>query len=375
MRVEQYSLDADALNQPLKSIMNLPDLVLVFASPILMRSDSFYQKLSQAYPASVLAGCSTAGEILSDGVFESTAVINEIKFDSARCKVVSVPVGGIKNSWNAGVALADKIDGEGLRAVFLLSPGVNVNGSAIVNGMASVLGESLPLSGGLAADNADFVSTACLTPQGVEADHICAVSLYGDSLTIEYGSFGGWEAFGPRRKVTRSDGNILYELDGKPALDLYKRYLGEYARDLPSSALLFPLEMLTAEQQEEGIIRTILGIDEAVGSLTLAGDIDPDGYLRLMHASIDGLIEGAEQAALHISGADSHRLAILVSCVGRKLVMGDEAAAEVEAVKGVLGESTMTTGYYSYGEISPSEDVSGCFLHNQTMTLTVVSEN
>lgn len=375
MRVEQYSLDADSLYQPIKSIFESPDLVLVFASPDVMRREGFYQQLCRVYSKSVLMGCSTAGEILDESVFENTVVVNEISFDNARCEVVSAPVGGIKNSWAAGVSLAEKIDHEGLRAVFVLSPGVNVNGSAIVNGMASILGADLPISGGLAADNADFVSTVCLTPHGVEADHLSAVALYGDSLTIEHSSFGGWEAFGPRRKVTRSDGNILYELDGKPALDLYKRYLGEYARDLPSSALLFPLEMLSIEQREEGVIRTILGIDEEEGSLTLAGDIDPDGYLRLMHTSIDGLIDGAGQAALHIGGEEQNRLAILVSCVGRKLVMGDEVAAEVEAVKGILGESTTTTGYYSYGEISPGEDVSGCFLHNQTMTLTVVSEN
>uniref|UniRef100_UPI003566E8E1 FIST signal transduction protein n=1 Tax=Pontibacterium sp. TaxID=2036026 RepID=UPI003566E8E1 len=371
MRVEQYSLDADSLYQPIKSIFESPDLVLVFASPDVMRREGFYQQLCRVYSKSVLMGCSTAGEILDESVFENTVVVNEISFDNARCEVVSAPVGGIKNSWAAGVSLAEKIDHEGLRAVFVLSPGVNVNGSAIVNGMASILGADLPISGGLAADNADFVSTVCLTPHGVEADHLSAVALYGDSLTIEHSSFGGWEAFGPRRKVTRSDGNILYELDGKPALDLYKRYLGEYARDLPSSALLFPLEMLSIEQREEGVIRTILGIDEEEGSLTLAGDIDPDGYLRLMHTSIDGLIDGAGQAALHIGGEEQNRLAILVSCVGRKLVMGDEVAAEVEAVKGILGESTTTTGYYSYGEISPGEDVSGCFLHNQTMTLTV----
>lgn len=374
MRLEQYSVTADAAAQPLNAVLDAPDLVLVFASPALMRTASFYQQLRTAYPNAALAGCSTAGEITQGQVVDGSAVITEIAFANARCAVVSEPVGGIQRSRAAGAALAEKIDRAGLRAVIVLGPGVNVNGSAIVDGMASVLGSEVPISGGLAADNADFVETATLTSAGVEADHICAVALYGDDLTVQHGSFGGWEAFGPLRKVTRCDGNILYELDGKPALDLYKQYLGEYASELPSSALLFPLEMVTAERQEAGIIRTILGIDESCGSLTLAGDIDPQGYLRLMHTTIDGLIDGAEHAARFIGEADHTRLAILVSCVGRKLVMGDEVSEEVEAVNAILGAQTLATGFYSYGEISPGLEVGQCHLHNQTMTLTVLSE-
>lgn len=374
MRLEQYSVTASEAVQPLHALMDTPDLVLVFATPALMRTEAFFQQLKRAYPTAALAGCSTAGEITQGQVADNTAVITEVGFEDARCAVVSAPVGGIQQSRAAGVALAQQIETEGLRAVIVLGPGVNVNGSAIVDGMASVLGSEVAISGGLAADNADFVATATLTPDGVEADHICAIALYGAGLSIRHGSFGGWEAFGPLRKVTRCDGNILYELDGKPALDLYKQYLGEYASELPSSALLFPLEMVTAERQEAGIIRTILGIDEASGSLILAGDIDPQGYLRLMHTTIDGLIDGAEHAASHIGEADHTRLAILVSCVGRKLVMGDEVSEEVEAVNAILGPQTLATGFYSYGEISPGAEVGQCHLHNQTMTLTVLSE-
>ncbi|MDP1153786.1 FIST C-terminal domain-containing protein, partial [Klebsiella pneumoniae] len=82
---------------------------------------------------------------------------------------------------------------------------------------------------------------------------------------------------------TRSSHNVLYELDGEPALDIYKRYLGDHARELPGSGLLFPFAMLGDDDSESGLVRTILGVDEAQGSVTLAGDIDPQGYLRLMH--------------------------------------------------------------------------------------------
>ncbi|MCP4597313.1 FIST N-terminal domain-containing protein [Neptuniibacter sp.] len=375
MRVEQYSLTANEIKQGVKASGPHPDLVLVFASSALMRSDELFPALQQAYPESPLAGCSTAGEINLDSVVDDSAVISEVFLQDASCNVVTSPVSGIKDSKAAGIRLAEQVEAKGLKAVVLFAPGVDVNGSAIINGIASVLGGQIPISGGLAGDGSDFEQTSTISSAGIETDQLCAVCFYGDSLNFEYGSFGGWNCFGPMRKVTRCDGNILYELDGKPALELYKQYLGEYASELPSSALLFPLEMMTAEKRESGIIRTILGVNEENGSLILAGDIDPDGYLRLMHTSVDGLINGAETAASDISVSEQDRLAILVSCVGRKLVMGDEVAEEVEAVNMKLGKRTVSTGFYSYGEICPAKGLTQCDLHNQTMTLTVISEN
>ena len=199
----------------------------------------------------------------------------------------------------------------------------------------------------------------------------------GEQLVFAHGSFGGWSPFGPARKVTRCANNVLFELDGESALEVYKRYLGEHAKGLPASGLLFPFAMLGKDHSEVGLIRTILGVDEANGSLTLAGDIDPEGYLRLMHASTDALVEGAEaaaEAAQAMRGNAGEGLALLVSCVGRKLVMGGRVDEEVEAVGDVFGQGATLAGFYSYGEISPFSPSVDCKLHNQTMTITYLSE-
>ena len=192
-----------------------------------------------------------------------------------------------------------------------------------------------------------------------------------------YGSYGGWLPFGPMRRVTRCQDNILFELDGKPALNVYKKYLGEYAKDLPASGLLFPFEMLDKNHSSIGLIRTILGIDELHGGLILAGDIVADGYLRLMHASNDDLISGATTAAHHVMKMmknNQHGLAILVSCIGRKLIMGDNIDEEVEAVAKIFPVGTIISGFYSYGEISPCNNTMECKLYNQTMTITFLTE-
>jgi hypothetical protein len=213
--------------------------------------------------------------------------------------------------------------------------------------------------------------------QGVSHSGLVCIGFYGPDLLFAHGSFGGWSPFGPARKVTRCENNVLFELDGESALAVYKRYLGEHAKDLPASGLLFPFAMLGRDHSELGLIRTILGISEADGSLTLAGEIDPEGYLKLMHASTDALVGGAEaaaEAARDMQGIQGEGLAVLVSCVGRKLVMGGRVDEEVEAVVNVLGSSTAITGFYSYGEISPFGNQAACKLHNQTMTIAYLSE-
>jgi hypothetical protein len=202
-----------------------------------------------------------------------------------------------------------------------------------------------------------------------------AVGFYGDALELRTGSAGGWRPFGPVRRITRSKDNILYELDGEPALDVYRRYLGEWSKDLPGSGLLFPISLLEDERHETGLIRTLLGIDETSGSLILAGDVTEQSYARLMHADTGGLVEGARQAARSaLAGGGPADLALLFSCVGRKLVMGGRVDEEVDAVAQELGDGTILAGFYSYGEIGPHHQASECKLHNQTMTVTLLTE-
>ncbi|KAF0224798.1 MAG: hypothetical protein FD176_980 [Rhodospirillaceae bacterium] len=354
-----------------------PDLVLIFAALGHLQSPDAFDVLRQAFPAALLAGCSTAGEITAQGMSDNTLVITAVKFDRTRVKAATGRVTAMDQSDAIGAQLGTELAAADLRAVLVFGKGVGINGSALISGLTDKVGGSVPVSGGLAGDGGAFTGTLTVTPDGLDADGVVAIGLYGDALRISHGSFGGWQPFGPPRKVTKSEGNILYRLDDQPALDLYREYLGEYAKDLPASGLLFPFEMLDADHRSIGLIRTILGVDEEAGSLILAGDIDGEGYLRLMHANNEGLIDGAETAArLARDGLDSANggLGILVSCVGRKLVMGDAVDEEVEVVSHVLGRQLPLTGFYSYGEIAPFSSTTECKLHNQTMTVTFIAE-
>jgi len=350
-------------------------LVLLFGSPACLKQTSWQADIEAAYPNAHRLGCSTAGEIYGTEVTDETLVATAILFEHTRLQGVSLGIHNASESFHAGEQLAKSLPHESLVHVLVISDGQNVNGSELVAGLTQHLPVGVTLTGGLAGDGDRFQETLVLWDAAPQPNTIAVLGFYGDRIRIGFGSMGGWDAFGPERVVTRSQGNILYELDGQPALALYKKYLGEHARNLPASGLLFPLSLRTSAG--ESVVRTILGVNEAEDSLTFAGDMPQGGHARLMKANFDRLIDGAvgaAQTSYTAIGETSPELALLISCVGRKLVLKQRIEEEVEGVREVLGPETVLAGFYSYGEISPFNPSARCELHNQTMTITTLTE-
>lgn len=349
-------------------------LVLVFGGTAQLDA-ARYEELRAAHPGALLVGCSTAGEIADTRVSDDTLVATAVTFGHARVRLARAEVGDAADSRRTGAALAAQLLGPGLVHVFVLSDGLQVNGTELAAGIQDGLPAGVTVTGGLAGDGARFKQTLVMADAPPAERVVAAVGFYGDRLRVGHGSLGGWDAFGADRLITRSAGNVLYELDGQPALELYKRYLGEHAAGLPASGLLFPLALRGADGKESGLVRTILAVDEAAGSMTFAGDVPEGSYARLMKANFDRLIEGAAGAAQASRLGVGAQLAVLVSCVGRKLVLGQRIEEEVEGVRRVLGAGAALTGFYSYGEISPYTPTARCELHNQTMTITTFAED
>jgi hypothetical protein len=356
-------------------------LVLYFGARGDLEDGDRFRELRALFPDARIVGCTTGGQIRNDEVLddEVTAVALSFRATSLRLACEDVPAAGF--SRRAGEALGRRLADDNLTAIFVLSDGLNVNGSELVAGIADAVGNSVPVTGGLAGDGPLFQETL-VGADGPPRDHlVAAVGFYGDAVKIRHGSAGGWDVFGPRRRVTRSVGNVLYELDGEPALDLYERYLGdEDAKGLPSTALLFPLRVYEPNRPDHDIVRTILGVDREARSMTFAGDV-PEGWVaQLMRGHFDRLAAGAAHAARQtlagggVDGNDGDRVALLVSCIGRRLLMGQSTADEVEATAAELGDSVTRIGFYSYGEFSPHAASGICQLHNQTMTITTISE-
>ena len=352
-------------------------LLLAFGASEFADDPAPFAALAEAFAQSLLVGCSTSGEIAGSEVNDASISVAVVRFEHTTLRHALVEVEGPADSWQAGARLGQQLQGPGLRAVFVLSDGLAVNGTPLLDGLTQNLPEGVAVSGGLAGDGSRFQHTWVLDGARPRQRRICAVGFYGERLRIGHGHDGGWADFGPERRITRSEGNVLYELDGKPALDLYKAYLGERAAGLPGTALLFPLSLRRENGPGEPVVRTILGIDEQRRSMTFAGDMPQGGVARLMRANNDRLIESAGHAvalATQGLGQPTAALVISVSCVGRRLVLGERTEEEVDAVVDGAPCHAAHVGFYSYGEISPALVGGISELHNQTMTVTVYSE-
>jgi len=352
-----------------------PQLILAFWS---VETESVTEPLSDlkaSYPNASIMGCSTSGEIIGVEVHDGTFSATLVEFESATVKGAKVRVADHADSMQVGAKLAESLPFSGLRHVLVLSDGLQVNGSDLAKGLINTLPDTVSITGGLAGDGDRFQSTAVVLGDVPEEGVVAAVGLYGDSLHIGYGSKGGWDAFGPERLITHSEGNVLYEMDGESALKIYESYLGKHAEELPAAGLLFPLS-IRKEGSGRSLVRTILAIDRDKQTMTFAGDVPQGAYAQFMMANFDRLVDGAIDAAEAARiGESKPGLALLISCVGRKLILKQMVEDEVEGVQDVVGEQAVLTGFYSYGELAPFEKGGPCDLHNQTMTITTIDED
>jgi hypothetical protein len=353
------------------------EIIFLFGSTRAIQNNNLLDSIRKSYSNAHLFSCSTAGEIYGTQVTDDSIVATAVGFDETHTVARHARITKGKTTYQIGRDLGDGLDKTNLAHLLVLSDGLNVNGSELVAGLTEGLPVHVTVTGGLAGDGDRFRETYVLEDGIAKRDAVSVIGLYGTKLKVGCGSVGGWDPFGPERLITRSSGNILYEFDGKSALELYKKYLGEYAKNLPASGLLFPLCLRPRNPGDPGVVRTILSVSEEEQSMTFAGDVPEGSYARLMMANFDRLIDGAcnaAQNALITMSSGLPELAILISCVGRKLVLQQRVEEELEGVQNILGTQSILTGFYSYGEISPFSGRGKCELHNQTMTVTTLSE-
>ncbi len=378
MKTEQWIYNTKGWVQKSDSgISEVAQLVFLFGNRELLKNSNRIEEIKQKYPKAHLVGCSTSGEIFNTEVLEKSIVSTAVFFEKGLFRIASEKIENPEDSFYIGEKLGKALLREDLIHVLVISDGLHINGSELTKGLKESLAGKVSVTGGLAGDEAAFLETVVVNNAAGAEKIVLAIGFYGDHLKIGYGSQGGWSTFGVDRQVTRAKGNILYELDGQPALQLYKKYLGDYAAQLPSSALLFPLS-LRGKNNDTSLVRTILSVNETDGSMTFAGDIPEGDYVRLMNAGNEKLIDGAtgaaEMAMESLTGTEPD-LAILISCVGRKLVLKQRTEEEIESVTDQIGGQATITGFYSYGEICPTKPFElDCELHNQTMTITLIKE-
>lgn len=381
MKTHQASFDFT--NRVWDNLPNLEEwnsedvLITVFCSRNLSRDPDIFKDLYSKFDQATMIGCSTSGEIIGDNVYDNSIVLTFVRFEDSKFKVFKAPILSVADSYDVGRGLADRLLAPDLKGIFVLSEGLNCNGSEIVKGLNSIIPANVVVGGGLAGDASNFELTFLVHNGEIMPNYLGAIGFYGEHLNVTSEAKGGWRIFGPERSITKSEGNILYEIDGKPALDLYKEYLGDKAQDLPSIGLFFPLQIYHPDNPKKKLVRTILNIDESSRSMIFAGNV-PEGWIgQLMQGNAEDLID-ASAAAYESAEPDGEwereELILAVSCVGRRLVLGERCEEEVEAIKCMAPKTAKLAGFYSYGEISTDKNDNKSEFHNQTMCLFIITE-
>jgi hypothetical protein len=376
MKVRQFRLESNGVSKDGQTLQHKgASLVLVMGERHPLSKEESQDTIGEAFPEAQIVYCSTAGQIIGDSVVNDDLIITSISFDQAKSQAVCMNLEDFSDVKSLGAAMFHALDAPDLKSIFICSDGHQVNGSALKDGLEKDnLGRVL-ITGGLAGDGTAFEET--ITGIGMAAPgNVVGIGLYGECLELGYGSRGGWQYDNKMSLITDSEGNVLKELNGVPALRYYKEHLNGQLHTLPADALKFPLSISDPLSGQQ-LVRTILSVDEQKETMTFAGDMPIASGVQFLKAEKHELIDGARSAGIIAKsshGSESPELAILVSCVGRKLVLGDETSKEIAAVSQALGHETPLMGFYSYGEMCPSSVHGQCELHNQTMTITTIRE-
>ena len=352
-------------------------LVFAFGSSDQLLLPENLDPIRSAYPNADLVTASTAGEIIRDGVYDNSIVATAIELEQSTLKCVQTHISEHVSSFDAGLFLKEQLQSDDLSGIFIISDGLMVEGSELVRGFNHENTKNIPITGGLAGDAARFQNTYTSLNEAPGKGNIIAVGFYGDHMHIGHGSLGGWDEFGYERTITRSDKNVLFEVDEEKALDLYKRYLGSFAEQLPGSALMFPLSM-RVPGADKYLIRTILATDDNESAMIFAGNMPQGSTVRMMRGDIQKLIRASATAAKDSVESLKNRkpqLTLMLSCVGRKIIMDKKVEEEVLAAEEILDGDCAVAGFYTYGGLSPFGVGTPCELHNQTMTITTFSES
>jgi hypothetical protein len=380
MKQSQYLIDLNSTTEDLYSTVDFDatqaNLVLAFAERTTLETLKPYAQLKQKFPNASIVISSASGQISNSKLVEEQVVVTAIQFDHTPIKSIEIQVNPANYASYLGQRVQNELVQDDLTALLVISEGSFVNGTDLIEELKAETNHNIPIFGGIAGDGYLFEKTVVGLNRDAIPNTIVIVGFYGNRIQFGFGSEGGWSDFGPEREITLSEKNKVFKIGDHYALDIYKEYLGKYADELPGSALYFPLSMKETPESEP-VVRTILSIDEHEKSMTFAGNLPEGSLVKFMKSNSDKLIDASYKAASNtlLTNQEFTKIALLISCVGRKIVLGDRVEEEIEAVREVVGKDTLLFGFYSYGEITPNTKKVGCDLQNQTMTITPLFES
>ena len=377
-----YEAGKDAAQAAISKLSRKPDMLWVFAA-IRYDQQTLLNGIVSVAGGALIIGCTTDGEISTAGLSLNSVVVlawasNNIRLHTAQMEQIS------KDSHGAGIALAEKFQGLNSPYIQIFSDGLSGNADQIIQGIKTRLGDHIRIAGGTAGDGANFKQTYQYSNERVLSDSLVGVAFEGD-LHFATGVGCGWFPVGLTKEVTKAVGNVVYELDGQPALQVYEKFLGKHARYLPSVGVEYPLGLMgrygDIEDNNYFLCRAIMAVDPQTGSITFAGDIPQGAKVKMTmgnEADIIGAVEKAAQSALNELQSDNPavkpKAIFLYSCMARRIVLGSKTGKEILAIQKIVGGNVPIIGFYTYGEYAPIDKHGYSYFHNETATITIIGE-
>jgi hypothetical protein len=369
------------------------DLAIVFSSIDLSCASLLKTISAHLEKGTPIIGCTGAAIISNQGIFKHGLAVMLLSlpqgayFNTACVKDIKA-----KTSLSAGRELGEKLL-YGFKDMrrdlsIIFSDGLMQEGSNLIYGLQERLGKSFPLVGASASDNLRFLKTYLYFNQEVFSNAACGI-LWGGKLNFGLGIKHGWKPLGKPRHITKSSGNIVYEIDDTIAAKIYEEYLAcdltKLRKELKYISIFYPIGIYLAGE-EEYLLRNILSIGDD-GSLTFQGDVPQDSLIRLMIGTKESCLAATQQAvdeakkglSVQVMGLKKGReknFALVFDSISRYILLRKDADKELRIIKEGLGKDTPIIGIYTYGEQAPLRAISyqgRAYFHNQTITILAIA--
>ncbi len=318
-------------------------------------------ELTDFLPDAAIIGSTTDGEIMNGKVSSGKVALNFTLFEHTVLKVASVE--HEVDGYYSGQYLAKELIADESKLLIAFVDGLHTNGEEFLKGISTVR-DDIIVAGGHAGDNGEFKKTFVFTKEHIFSQGAVAVSLNSSHLHVHTDYSFNWHPIGNELTITKAEGNRVYTIDGRSAVEMYAHYLGEnIAKGLPGIGIEFPL---IVNRNGADVSRAAIAKEED-GSLIVGGNLYTGEKVRIGYGDSKELLERSQKIVESTSGEPSETI-FVYSCATRKYFMGDEVESETLPLQAIAPVS----GFFTYGEFFTSNKKE---LFNQTMTLVSLSES
>ncbi len=309
-------------------------------------------QIDRVFPNLELIGCTTDGEVSSVLAFQQDSIVLTLFCTDDD---IEIRAGVGRNLSQDPVRAAGQAVQDGYhwaKLCIALPESLTISAAATLNALKAALGQTFPIFGGFAADQWRFKQTYQFYKTEVLSDALPILLFSGSSLKFSYGACTGFQPVSQRMgRVTKADRNVVYEIDGKSALEFYSDYFG--ALD-PSPE--HPLAVF--DQHDRFFLRGFSSFDRTVGSITAFADLFEGDLLTIATASREDIIAAAKQPileALQAYPGVEPAAALFFPCGANRQLLGTRIEEEFQLMQASLGHQIPCSGFYTFGELAPLE--------------------